>query len=185
MLTSSLGATAAEDERRRGRPAKPKPGETPLSDYRYIDRLGYQYNGAGFIDDRESHLWLVDAISGAARVLVSGPSAEAGPAWSPDGTRIAFAANRRTDPDLHWRSGIYAVDVATGEVTTIAGGADATFTTPTWSRDGSAILALGRPLPAVRLPDRASGASPRTAPTPPRVEARTSSPAASSSRTPR
>ena len=64
VLTSSLGATREEDERRRGRPAKPKPGETPLSDYRYIDRLGYQYNGAGFVDDRESHLWLVDAVTG-------------------------------------------------------------------------------------------------------------------------
>ena len=148
VLTSSLGATLEEDERRRGRPAKPKPGETPLSDYRYIDRLGYQYNGAGFVDDREGHLWLVDVATGVARVLVSGPSAEAGPAWSPDGTRIAFAANRRTDPDLlHWRSGIFVVDVATGEVTTIAGGADATFTNPTWTRDGSAILALGERFP--------------------------------------
>ena len=147
VLTSSLGATSAEDERRRGRPAKPKPGETPLSDYRYIDRLGYQYNGAGFVDDRESHLWLVDVASGTARALVSGPSAESGPAWSPDGTRIAFAANRRRDPDLHWRSGIYVVDVATGALTTIAGGADATFTNPAWTRDGTAILALGERFP--------------------------------------
>ena len=38
---------ATRSARKRGRPAPPKPGETPLSDYRYIDRLGYQYNGAG------------------------------------------------------------------------------------------------------------------------------------------
>ena len=70
ILTSSLGATRAEQDRRRGRPPKPKPGETPLSDYRYIDRLGYQFNGAGFIDDRDAHLWLVDVATGAARPLV-------------------------------------------------------------------------------------------------------------------
>jgi hypothetical protein len=39
------------------------------------------------------------------------------------------------------------VDVATGDVTTIAGGADATFTNPIWTRDGSAILALGERFP--------------------------------------
>ncbi len=95
------------------------------------------------MDDHNTHLWLVDVATGAARPLVSGPSAEFGPAWSPDGSRIAFAANRRRDPDLAWRSGLYVVDVASGAVTAVAGGGDAVFTTPTWSRDGSAILALG------------------------------------------
>ena len=61
VLSSSRGATMAEDTRRWGRPPKPKPGETPLSDYRYIDRLAYQYNGIGFIDDHDAHLWVVDA----------------------------------------------------------------------------------------------------------------------------
>ena len=116
---------------RRGRPAPPKPGETPLSDYRYIDRLGYQYNGAGFIDDKDAHLWLVDAATGEARPLVAGPTPEAGPAWSPDGTRIAFAANRQPARRTSTGAlGIFVVDVATGAVTTIAGGADATFRTP-------------------------------------------------------
>ncbi len=147
VLTSSLGPTIAQDRRKRGRPDKPKPGETPLSDYRYIDRLGYQFNGAGFVDDRETHLWLVDAATGDARALVSGASAELSPAWSPDGTRIAFAANRRRHPDLDYRSGVYAVDVASGTVTTIAGGADALFGSPTWTRDGGAILALGDRFP--------------------------------------
>jgi dipeptidyl aminopeptidase/acylaminoacyl peptidase len=147
VLTSSLGTTDEEDRRRRGRPSKPKPGETPLSDFRYLDRLGYQYNGAGFVDDRVTHLWLVDVATGKARVLVSGPSAEHDPAWSPDGTRIAFAANRRHDPDLDNRSGIYAVDVASGVVITIAGGPDAAFFAPAWTRDGGAILALGDRFP--------------------------------------
>ena len=100
VLTSSLGATIKEDKRKRGRPDAPKPGDTPLSDYRFIDKLGYQHNGAGFIDDQETHLWLVDVATGEARQLVAGPSAEASPDWSPDGTRIAFTANRRRDPDI-------------------------------------------------------------------------------------
>ncbi len=147
ILTSSLGATLAEDRRKRGKPAKPKPGETPLSDYRYIDKLAYQYNGAGFVDDQEAHLWLVDVPTGAASPLVVGPSAESSPAWSPDGTRIAFTANRRRDPDIDFRSGVFVVDVATRAVSTIAGGNDALFFNPAWTGDGRAILALGERFP--------------------------------------
>jgi dipeptidyl aminopeptidase/acylaminoacyl peptidase len=149
VTTASLAATLEADARRRGRPAPPKPGETPLSDYRYIDRLNYQLNGAGFVDDRVAHLWLVDAATGGARRLVAGPTAEASPVWSPDGTRIAFAANRHPSPDLHERSSILAVDVATGTVTTVAGGADASFWAPQWTGDGTAIVAIGDRFPRV------------------------------------
>ena len=149
VLSASLGATFEDDRRRRGRPEKPKPGETPLSDYRFIDRLGYQYNGLGFVDDKETHLWLVDVATGEARSLVSGPTAEANPSWSPDGTRIAFAANRRRDADLASRFGIYVVHVTSGEVGVIANGSDSIFALPTWTRDGEAILALGDRWPRV------------------------------------
>jgi dipeptidyl aminopeptidase/acylaminoacyl peptidase len=147
VLTASVGATREEEARRKGRPAKPKPGEPPLSDYRYIDRLRYQYNGKGFIDDEVAHLWLVDVATGAARPLVAGSTAEAWPAWSPDGARIVFAANRRRDADIAGRSALFTVEVATGAIMPIAGGADALFCLPAWLPDGSAIVALGDRFP--------------------------------------
>jgi acylaminoacyl-peptidase len=146
-LSSSLAATIEADEKRRGKLPKAKPGETPVSDYRYIDRLEYQFNGAGFVDEVRPHLWLVDAATGDARLLLAGPSAEASPAWSPDGTQIVFCANRHATPDIHFRQSIFTVDVASGKVTTVAGGADALFFEPVWTPDGSAIVALGGRFP--------------------------------------
>jgi len=147
VLTFSVGATMGEEARRRGRPPKPRPGGTPLSDFRFIDRLDYLANGVGFVDDHIAHLWLVDAASGAARPLVVGRTSVESPVWSPDGTRIAFTANRGRHPDVESRSGIYAVDVATGSITTIVGGSDPLFREPAWLPDGSAIVALGDRFP--------------------------------------
>ena len=56
----------ARRDPRGGRPpprassARRSPGAPPPSDYRFIDRLDYMLNGAGFTYDRVAHLWLVD-----------------------------------------------------------------------------------------------------------------------------
>ena len=56
------------------------------------------------------------------RVLGSNQSALI-PAWSPDGTRIAFASSRRPDHDLEWQLDVFVVDVATCRVTRVTDGA--------------------------------------------------------------
>ena len=71
-------------------------------------------NGAGFTYDRVTHLWLVDVGDGAASRLTDGRTSDTEPAWSPDGTRIAFTSNRRRDADLVRGRGIHVVDVAAG-----------------------------------------------------------------------
>src|SRR3954465_9871628 len=87
--------------------------------------------------------WLAAPPPGSARPLVIGPTPEGDPAWSPDGTRIAFSANRGRDHDLRERYGIYVADVATGDVSVVANGSDSIFVRPTWTRDGASILAFG------------------------------------------
>lgn len=148
VLTTSAGATRAEDARRRGR-ASLAPDAPRQSDYRFIDRLNYQYNGRGFVYDRVPHLWLVEVASGAVRQLTSGATPEESPAWSPDGRRIAFVANRRRDHDLASRSDVYAIDVESGAETRLTGGDDAVFSAPAWLPDGRTVAALGGRFPSV------------------------------------
>ena len=73
------------------------------------------------------------------------PDAE--PAWSPDGTRIAFASNRRRDHDLAFRQAIHVVDVASpaGHARSPAA-RRSVFGIPAWLPDGRTIAALGHKL---------------------------------------
>jgi len=147
VATASYGATREEDARRRGKLPKPGPGAPPESDYRYIDRLGYLFNGPGFIYDRLAHLWLVDVTTGEVRRLTDGPTAEDGAVWSPDGTRVAFTANRRRDHDLRFRMDVFVLDVESGRTTAVTGSPDPLFFNPVWLPDGEQLAAFGGRIP--------------------------------------
>ena len=147
VRTTSFGATRDEDRKARRKPKPPKPGETPTSDYRYFDRLQNMLNGPGFIDDKIGHLWLVDVESGAARRLTDGPTTDEHAAWSPDGTRIAFAASRGRDHDLDWQSDVFVVDVAGGRLTRVTDGAGCVFGMPAWLPDGTTLAVIGHRMP--------------------------------------
>jgi dipeptidyl aminopeptidase/acylaminoacyl peptidase len=146
VVSASTDAAFEVDARRRRKDVQRKPGEPSPSDLRFIDRLEYMLNGAGFIDDHITHLWLVDAMSGTATQLTEGPVSDAEPSWSPDGTRIAFAANRRRDPDLAFRQAIHVVHVESRRVSAITAGPRSIFGLPTFMPDGSSIAALGHRL---------------------------------------
>lgn len=150
VTTSSKAATRREDRRARGLDTGRRPTDPPESDYRYIDRLDYLSNGVGFVYDTIAHLWVVDVANGEARRLTDGPTAAADPAWSPDGTRIAYVTRLNRDYDLRSRSDVMVVDVATGVRTRISGGNESTFFVPAWLPDGRTIATLGG-----RLPDNA------------------------------
>ena len=104
VLSSSHAAGRDEDRRLRGLAKSPKPGNSPDSDYHFVDRLGYHANGAGFIYHAIAQLWVVEVSTGAARRLTNEPSGWAEGAWSPDGRRVAYTTNLRRDHDVEARS---------------------------------------------------------------------------------
>jgi dipeptidyl aminopeptidase/acylaminoacyl peptidase len=145
VVSTSHGATYEEDARRRGKSRKPRAHEEPDSDYRFIDRLGYMLNGPGFQYDRVRHLWLVDVATGVATRLTDGTVSDLEPAWSPDGTRIAFVSDRHRDHDLAERPAIQVVDVKTRAVHAVTGGPRSVFGAPAWL-DTTTLAALGSKL---------------------------------------
>src|ERR687891_1498205 len=89
-LVLSVGPAAAQETRLRRTPAVSR------------DLVAFAYAG---------DLWVVPRAGGAARRLTSTPTVEALPRFSPDGSRIAFAATVGGNTD------VYVVPTAGGEPT--------------------------------------------------------------------
>jgi dipeptidyl aminopeptidase/acylaminoacyl peptidase len=134
------GAASAGPEKK----AERRPEDPPEPDTRLIDTLAYQFNGAGFVHDRFSRLWLVDAETGEVELLTRGDHHDRDPRWAPDGRRIAFVSDRHRNPDLGWRSDIYVVEVGDGGVRQLStGGGRQSWGSPAWSPDGRWVAAIG------------------------------------------
>ncbi|MGH2513189.1 MAG: S9 family peptidase, partial [Candidatus Limnocylindrales bacterium] len=149
VVSTSHGATVAEDARRRGRPAKaPGPGDALTSDLHFVDRLRSMANGAGWVYHKVSRLWIVDVASGLAGLVHAGTGAVSEPTWSPDGSRIAFSADRGRNDDLAFNSDVWVAEASGGRAVRITGGpaspgGRAVFGSPAWLPDGSRLAVLG------------------------------------------
>jgi len=121
---------------------KEKKGRTPVA--RRLTRLDFRDDESGHVV-RHAHLWIMPARAGAKpRQLTSGDYDVLNPAWSPDGTRIAFAADRGTDATINPRTEVWSVgtDGARPRVralASLAGDADR----PAFSPDGRRLAFIG------------------------------------------
>lgn len=149
VISASRAITRRDDDRARRRLPDPGPTKPPTSDYWFFDRLNYQFNGAGVIAGHVPQLWIVDVADGAARRLTSVPAGVVGPSWSPDGRRVAVVTGRARDHDLESVGRVVAVDVETGDVTTLAEHRRGFFHSPVWLGDGRELAVIGGDLPHV------------------------------------
>lgn len=115
------------------------------------ERLNYQADGAGLVRTKRKHLHVVDVATKSCRQVTRGDWHAGDPAWSPDGTRLAFAAATDPDADLAIRAPLYTVGIS-GRVATpprLVGLAEGAADAVGWTADGSALLAAGTEGPPI------------------------------------
>ena len=107
-----------------------------------ITRYHFKQDIEGYLDDRKTHLYLLDVATGDIDTLTSGNYNEESAAWSPDGKKIAFVSNHSEDADKNENDDIFIMDAVQGAVPyqlTTWKGADHD---PQWSPDGKYIAYL-------------------------------------------
>jgi dipeptidyl aminopeptidase/acylaminoacyl peptidase len=108
-----------------------------------IDRQQFKTDYVGYLDRRRTHIYLLDPTSKEVTQLTSGDFDDYDPAWSPDGTRIAFTSNRTENPDDNYNTDIWVVAADGGEPILVSHnpGPD---DSPAWSPDGRQITHTAR-----------------------------------------
>lgn len=117
---------------------------------RHTARRMYKLDGTGPLGDYRSQLFVLDLADRSVRQVTSGDFHAGIPAWSPDGTRLAFA-DALAEDGAPAKSAARIVDAtATRSEPDRIGPADGTVAAVTWSANGSALLAVTTPDTEVR-----------------------------------
>ena len=75
-----------------------------------IDSLKFKEDYVGYLNRLRGHLYIFEIETGGVTQITSGDFEDYSPAWSPDGSKIAFVSNRTAEPDLSSNSDIWLVD---------------------------------------------------------------------------
>lgn len=142
-------------------PAAPK-GAKWTAAPRYVERLHYRFDRAGFLEPGYRHLFVVPVESGTPRAVTSGNwsigysnegrAGSVGWSWTPDGTAMVFDGPDTTATMQYRNGNIYAADVASGRVRRLTP-QSGTWVNPVVSPDGRRIAFRG--FPAMRVSYRA------------------------------
>ena len=87
-------------------------------------------------------LWLTDVASASSRRLTAGTGSDTAPAWSPDGTRIAFVSKRGEDE----MAALYVIPVGGGEAEKLVE-LPWGVAVPAWLPDGKSIVFATQVIP--------------------------------------
>ena len=94
----------------------PQPGATPrVPKPIVIDRYRFKQDGQGYLlTGRHTYIYFFDIATKKLERLTKSKWDESSPAWSPDGSRIAFMSNHSDDPDRDPAAQLYVADAKPG-----------------------------------------------------------------------
>ena len=105
-----------------------------------VKRLQFMSDGDGYLKDVRSHVHVFDVAKKTSFQLSSGPFDDSNPAWSPDGTRIAFVSNRTLpDADRSLNTDVFVVEAREGAIPHVVTTSPGRDSAPVWSPDGQSI----------------------------------------------
>jgi dipeptidyl aminopeptidase/acylaminoacyl peptidase len=109
---------------------------------RVARRLRYRDDAVGWRGDAFRHLFVVSKKTGQVRQLTDGEGEDTAPAWSPDGSHVAFISDRAEDRDVSSGSGLFVLPATGGDPGLLSSGLFA-VSAFCWSPDGLSIVAVG------------------------------------------
>ncbi len=123
------------------------------------DRLQIAFMAPDPTDDSGNLDLYVTGVDGSApRLIGTGVSGHAAPAWSPDGTRIAYTSFAGYDPMLESGSiSVRVVDIATGVEQDLTGGEFELAFNPAWAPDGQQLAFVAKDMSSDDRPQHAPG----------------------------
>lgn len=109
-------------------------------------------------DSGDLDLYLVGVDGSAPRILGTGVSGHAAPAWSPDGARIAYTSFAGYDPMLESGSiSVRVVDIATGVEQDLTGSEFELAFNPAWAPDSRQLAFVAKDMTSDDRPQHAPG----------------------------
>lgn len=116
--------------------------EVEARGWRRITRQRYRADGIGY-HDCLPQLWLIDLERASSRALTEGSGFVAGPAWSPDGARLAYAGEHGADADGIALRELWLCGVDENSAPTKLLSMRGAVAGPIWSPDGTHIAFTG------------------------------------------
>ena len=123
-------------------PDRVEEGEEKVPRTRVARRVRYRDDEGGWRGDAFSQLFLVDVVTGEAEQITEGEGDHGAPAWSPDGSRIAFVTDCVEGRDFVRGSEVHVMDKAGGRSRCWSQGLSRAESVA-WSPDGKRLVVAG------------------------------------------
>ncbi len=125
-------------------PDRVEKGEEKAPRTQVARRVRYRDDEGGWRGDAFSQLFLVDAVTGEAEQITEGEGDHGAPAWSPDGSRIAFVTDCVEGRDFMRGSEVHVMEKAGGRSRCWSQGLSRAESVA-WSPDGMRLVVAGSP----------------------------------------